>query len=880
MNIKQLKIYGFGKFINKDIQFNKGINVIYGDNETGKSTVHKFIESVLFGIDSSDDDTLKKYQPWFSDDYKGQIELKENNNEYLVFRDFKSNYTSFNDEEVNDDNPNSIKQPGYQLLGVNRDIYRNTLSIGQLNSKTDRELLKEIKNKIENLGKAKDENISVENVLKRLDEKVDNKKYQEVQDRIKELHLEKSNIENNKSNIVNYINEISKHKEALKELYERKELLNPLTTVDDFDELENKYISSEKIINEINKLTNEIDSMKKNMDIEIEDYEQLILLSSKNEKLEDEQKDLMKNLESLEKEAIYIKNDFQKFKNVDESNFISQYELYKSNKKILERLQTKLDDLTDEIQEINDKNNKGVISSFNELAKEKKRKKYINGILEGNIVDILKEKLKKERNRKWFKIIISLFILLGVRIGSYLAVNYYQNTSIYYANAVVLVGFFILSKLSRNNTIIKNLKQEIKEINAMVPEYKEECEKLENHKKEILEKYNCVDTKDLKSLYYDAIDNQKSLEEKNKTYETLQEEIFYLNKKCKEIEEFLHEYLDKFGYDEINDENIKSLNKKYNESEIRYSGLQGLESEIGQLKEKKDSLLDEIEKNKKEINKILEDSGVKSKDEFKEAFKLQNILKEKVSTKNNKEEVLRNILQDEDFEEIKTKYNSIVKLKEEENFSSFQEIKEEKAIEEEEIDRNNKVIEKYKKDIENAENNRRLYLVEEEISDLSRIIKNIEEMKSIIEITKSNILETSRKIKEEFMPELEKNLGKYFNILTDDRYKEVSIEDSFAIEVKESEEDRFISLDNLSLGTIDQMYFSLRFSLIDIMFSNSEIPIILDDCFTQYDDDRLRNALDIITKIKDKYQILLFTCHKREEQFLRELGQEINLVQL
>ncbi|HCX03048.1 MAG TPA: hypothetical protein DHM42_01070, partial [Clostridiales bacterium] len=143
---------------------------------------------------------------------------------------------------------------------------------------------------------------------------------------------------------------------------------------------------------------------------------------------------------------------------------------------------------------------------------------------------------------------------------------------IYYANAVVLVGFFILSKLSRNNTIIKNLKKEIKEINAMVPEYKEECEKLENHKKEILEKYNCVDTKDLKSLYYDAIDNQKSLEEKNKTYETLQEEIFYLNKKCKEIEEFLQEYLDKFGYDEINDENIKSLNKKYNESEIRYSG--------------------------------------------------------------------------------------------------------------------------------------------------------------------------------------------------------------------------------------------------------------------------------------------------------------------
>jgi len=82
------------------------------------------------------------------------------------------------------------------------------------------------------------------------------------------------------------------------------------------------------------------------------------------------------------------------------------------------------------------------------------------------------------------------------------------------------------------------------------------------------------------------------------------------------------------------------------------------------------------------------------------------------------------------------------------------------------------------------------------------------------------------------------------------------------------------------LGTIDQMYFSLRFSLIDIMFSSSEIPVILDDCFTQYDDERLKNALEIIVKMKKQYQILLFTCHKREENFLKEIDKDVNLIKL
>src|SRR6056297_2269157 len=167
MNIKKIKIDAFGKFIDSKIKFKEGINIIYGDNEKGKSTIHKFIEIMLFGINPSKKDIFNKYKPWFSEEYKGQLTMTEGENEYEIIRDFNNEVFSFNGNKIEDPNPNSIEQPGYKLLGVNNDIYKNTLSIGQLKSKTDSQLLKEIKNKIENLGKAKDENINIEDVFKR-----------------------------------------------------------------------------------------------------------------------------------------------------------------------------------------------------------------------------------------------------------------------------------------------------------------------------------------------------------------------------------------------------------------------------------------------------------------------------------------------------------------------------------------------------------------------------------------------------------------------------------------------------------------------------------------------------------------------------------------
>lgn len=73
MKIQKLKINGFGKLQDKELNFSDGLNVIYGSNESGKSTLHEFINSMFFGAAKTkkgkDESILSKYTPWNANDY-------------------------------------------------------------------------------------------------------------------------------------------------------------------------------------------------------------------------------------------------------------------------------------------------------------------------------------------------------------------------------------------------------------------------------------------------------------------------------------------------------------------------------------------------------------------------------------------------------------------------------------------------------------------------------------------------------------------------------------------------------------------------------------------------------------------------------------------
>ena len=90
---------------------------------------------------------------------------------------------------------------------------------------------------------------------------------------------------------------------------------------------------------------------------------------------------------------------------------------------------------------------------------------------------------------------------------------------------------------------------------------------------------------------------------------------------------------------------------------------------------------------------------------------------------------------------------------------------------------------------------------------------------------------------------------------------------------------RTIPLESLSQGTVEQAWLALRLAAIDIAFPQGGMPLLLDDCFLAYDDERLSHTL---LWLAENYsgQVFLFTCQKREAALLEKERIPFTLIAL
>lgn len=162
-----------------------------------------------------------------------------------------------------------------------------------------------------------------------------------------------------------------------------------------------------------------------------------------------------------------------------------------------------------------------------------------------------------------------------------------------------------------------------------------------------------------------------------------------------------------------------------------------------------------------------------------------------------------------------------------------------------------------------------LYEKKEALNELKRKLRDEEKEILAINLAMNTINHISSNIHDDFGQNLNKMLSGIMREQTDGKYDDIKIDEK--LDVKIEYKDRFIDLDKFSVGTIEQLYFALRLSVAGLIFAEDNMPLILDDTFAYYDEKRLRGVLRMLTKEKDR-QILIFTCHKREEQLLKELN--------
>ncbi|MDO4344781.1 MAG: AAA family ATPase [Eubacteriales bacterium] len=160
--------------------------------------------------------------------------------------------------------------------------------------------------------------------------------------------------------------------------------------------------------------------------------------------------------------------------------------------------------------------------------------------------------------------------------------------------------------------------------------------------------------------------------------------------------------------------------------------------------------------------------------------------------------------------------------------------------------------------------------MKEEYDALSRSEGEIEELEQQISaayLAADTLEEVTLEIYGENARKINAYTSEILAQITGGKYTAVSLDENFQVRI--STPQRLLSIWQVSRGTMEQIYFALRMACARFLNPGEELPVILDDAFITYDDARLESTLRWL--YADGRQVLLFTCHKREQELMQKI---------
>lgn len=179
MRVDKLHLQDFGQFHNKDITLAPGINILYGANEAGKSTIKDFIVDMFYGIDKARGmgarfDHYERKKPINGSAFSGAMEVSVDGADYLIERNFarQEKKTTVRDLDTGREIPlpeeNNLVGT---LLQTDKSTYLNTLCISQVDTATDKEIADKLNNYIVNMASTRAGDIDAVSAIMKLKNK-------------------------------------------------------------------------------------------------------------------------------------------------------------------------------------------------------------------------------------------------------------------------------------------------------------------------------------------------------------------------------------------------------------------------------------------------------------------------------------------------------------------------------------------------------------------------------------------------------------------------------------------------------------------------------------------------------------------------------------
>lgn len=283
MKIKELNIISYGSITNKKIVFSDGMNIVFGGNEAGKTTIRHFIFHMFFGgTTSSSKRTIykkefEKYRPWSGNKFEGSMVVNFQGVDYLFQRNFSKGNESFeitnleNGKDSKDifkvDRSKKIEKVDENFFDLSEDslmdifLFSEDLFMGE-NLSTD------LKERITNHISSMSETISLDRIFSNIDNMTFSKTDKDyrrsldrkIQENLREIrYIEKNEIKNidiknleiykkeikNLENNINSIESLSKDYEIDEEEY-RSLIQRKITTEEKIKTYDNKEVFSYK----------------------------------------------------------------------------------------------------------------------------------------------------------------------------------------------------------------------------------------------------------------------------------------------------------------------------------------------------------------------------------------------------------------------------------------------------------------------------------------------------------------------------------------------------------------------------------------------------------------------------------------------------------
>lgn len=815
MKINKVDVLGYGKWHDISFDFNQSnLQVIFGNNEAGKTTLLSLIEGILFGFVDGRTGSYEQYKPRETKAYGGKLTITtEDNRHFIITRLDGKNGGDVSIYDVDNDIETAPDILDKLLGPIDRSTFEQLFYFGDLDIKSISKLSKdELVNRIQRVGfVGSDQWLELRDKIEKKSKELyaPTGRKPELNQKLKKYDALVEKVQLSKGNLDKY-----------NQLIEEKNLIS------------NKIDQQKAELQKTDKELNNLMHLRQVWPV----YSKLSQINTSNEPIRDgfDEEDVSK-LKELEN-ALFLSSE--QIKNIDES--IKRLTVKKENNSELEiynRNRNQIDQLSQSFSKVNEMINDLKIkkSMIDEINHQNEQKSVVSEDELSRVQNQLDE-FNGSNNKKDNSSLMTFLPWILVGVLAVIALIIPMTFSRLIGGLLVIVlglAGFMKSKSKSNN--------DLSVLESQLNDYATR---------------NGITLNDLQGWineqrYFINHPNNNQVIQYENDYENISKDLSDYFKHWKEYLTDLNAE-DQFTFQL---DKVRTFVSKMNEeNSVNIRNNEQMNEQLTQ----KSQLVDKQTSIKNSINEFLRSRNVDNLDSFKEVAEKQKQLK----LNKEQRDSIKDQITDADIALLKQyKDNSELDDKIDKFKNNSDVLKNEILSQSQSFETVNFNIKKYISDGTYSELIQQQSNLKSEINDLTDEWLSMKLADEWIDES-LNIATADR------IPSFEKKAAEFFMLLTDNKYVGIKYLKK-NIKVTRNDKEQFAA-GELSRGTVEQLYLAMILALSVVFGRDYHIPMIIDDGLTEFDFERTQNAINLLKNISDSIQVIYVTCDNRIQEYVDE----------